>query len=55
MHGIKTVWIEEVIITRNLTRGDGTEENPYRRVLQIWSKETGDLLGEDDPHGTNAK
>ena len=29
-------------------RGSGTEEDPYRKVVQYWSK-AGELLAESDP------
>lgn len=39
---------EEVIITDLLLRGSGTNEDPYRRVVQVWSKD-GNLIAENDP------
>ena len=46
---MKTPRVEEVIITENELRGDGTENNPYRRVLQVWTKD-GELIAENDPY-----
>jgi hypothetical protein len=40
--------VEEVIITENELRGKGTEESPYRRVIQVWTKD-GTLIAEKDP------
>ena len=40
--------VEEVIITENELRGNGTKESPYRRVLQVWTKD-GILIAEKDP------
>jgi hypothetical protein len=39
--------VEEVIITENELRGNGTPESPYRRILQVWTKQ-GDLIAEHD-------
>lgn len=36
------------VIEAIVPRGCGTEENPYRSVVQYWTKE-GQLLAEDDP------
>ena len=38
---------KEVIITNLLTRGDGTKNNPYRTVVQIYDKD-GELIAEND-------
>ena len=40
--------VEEVIITELDLIGDGTPGNPYRRRLQVWSKD-GRLIAERDP------
>lgn len=42
------VEVIQVIRTRILRRGDGTPENPIRRIDQFWTFE-GQLLAEDDP------
>lgn len=39
----------EVIVTDLELRGNGTVENPYRRIYQVYDKE-GNLLAEDDPN-----
>jgi hypothetical protein len=40
--------VEEVIITELDLIGDGTPGSPYRRMLQVWSKD-GHLIAERDP------
>lgn len=47
-HGLWTVRVEEVIIAELTLRGDGTEENPYRRITQVFTKD-GELIAEHDP------
>lgn len=37
-----------VLMTYDL-RGDGTEKDVYRRVMQFWNKETLEFIGEIDP------
>ena len=44
----REVALLEVVITNIETRGNGTEENPTRRLRQIWTKE-GTLIAEWDP------
>ena len=39
---------EEVIITNLTLRGSGVEMDPYRRVVQVYTKD-GVLLAEHDP------
>ena len=35
------------LIQTEITKGNGTSTDPYRRVVQYWTKE-GELLWEDD-------
>jgi hypothetical protein len=44
---------EEVLITDLLIRGDGTQKNPYRRIVQVWAKD-GTLIAEKDEYQTSA-
>ena len=44
----KEVRVQQVIVTHNLVRGQGTEESPFRKVRQVWSME-GELIAERDP------
>ena len=48
------VWIQEVIITILTLRGNGTKDNPYRRVTEIWELD-GTKIAEIDPEGKKLK
>jgi hypothetical protein len=43
------VELTEAIVIRNHPRGDGTQNNPHRFVIQVWTP-TGELIAEDDPY-----
>lgn len=45
---MKKVEVMQVIRTMLELRGDGTTEEPYRRITQYWDM-TGNLLIEHDP------
>jgi hypothetical protein len=42
----------EVIINSTLVRGDGSEEDPYRTVINIYTKD-GELITTIDPRSKN--
>lgn len=46
--GRKEVSIQQVIVTTNNRRGVGTADEPFRRVLQVWTID-GELMAEKDP------
>lgn len=48
------VWVQEVIITILTLRGKGTEDNPYRRVTEIWELD-GTKIAEIDTEGEKLK
>lgn len=41
--------VQQVIITEQELRGNGTEADPFRRVLQVFTLD-GELIAEDDPY-----
>lgn len=41
------VQIRQIIITQLTSRGDGTEDDPYRTVTQFWDME-GNLIADFD-------
>lgn len=44
---LKDVTVQQVIVTTNMRRGNGSTD-PIRKVLQVWSMD-GDLIAENDP------
>lgn len=46
---LKEVQGMSVIRTTNMTRGEGTTEDPVRAIVQYWTVD-GELLDECDPH-----
>ena len=45
---LKEVQPMQVIRTTNMSRGEGTESDPVRQIVQYWTVE-GELLDECDP------
>jgi len=44
---MKDIECKEVIISRLTTKGNGTEENPYRKVVEVYDKD-GTLIAQND-------
>lgn len=45
---MKSPRVQQVIISEQELRGQGTQENPMRRVLQVFTL-NGELIAENDP------
>jgi hypothetical protein len=52
MNDSNSVELMQVIRTTLTLRGDGTPEDPYRRIVQYWSTD-GELLAEGDRYIIN--
>lgn len=48
MTDLTSVWVGEVVVTKLLRRGDGTENNPIRIITEVWTRD-GQKIAEDDP------
>jgi len=46
---LEDIKVINVVRTRLLERGEGTEKDPIRRIEQFWSMD-GELLWENDPY-----